>query len=95
MSLAGEGLFASMVEKAGFSEIEQTTSTYPFNFGTEDDFQFKVATILIKDKLDELGEEGWKTAREAYDANIAKYTEDNDGEMMMPNNTFRMTVAKK
>lgn len=96
MSLSEEGLFLSMVEKAGFSDITQSTSTYPFNFGSEESFQFKVGTLLVKDKIEEFGEEGWAKAREAFQANIGKYSETNDeGEMVLPNNTFRMTVATK
>jgi ubiquinone/menaquinone biosynthesis C-methylase UbiE len=96
MSLAEEGLFHGMVTKAGFKEVEQSTSTYPFDFGEDKSFQFTVSTILLKDKIDEFGEEGWKKAKIAYEENIAKYTHlEANGTMIMPQNTFRMTLAKK
>ena len=41
MSLAEPGLFMSMVEKAGFTDIEQSTSTYPFVFGSDSEFQVR------------------------------------------------------
>ena len=67
MSLSADGLFLEMVEKAGFSSIEQTTSAYPFLFGDNEEFQFKVATLLIKAKIDEFGDEGWAKAKVAFD----------------------------
>ena len=94
MSLAEDGLFASLVSGAGFEDVGQITSTYPFDFGAEKNFQFKVGTILLKDKLDEL--DAWATAEAAFFANIDKYTHLNaDGNMIMPENTFRLTTAKK
>ena len=49
---------------------------------------------IIK-KIDEFGEEGWNKAEAAFWDNIGKYTTEEDGEMVMPANTFRLTVAKK
>ena len=58
--------------------------------------QFKIATLLLKDKINEFGDEGWAKAREAFEANKHKYVEfDSEGVMLMPANTFRMTVAVK
>jgi len=94
MALSEPGLFERLVTEAGFTEVTQSTSTYPFNFGADKGFQFNVGTILLKEKLDELN--GWAVAEEAFWANIEKYTEtDADGVMVMPHNTFRLTVAKK
>lgn len=96
MSLSEEGLFASLVADAGFSNVRQTTSTYPFNFGRDKAFQERVGTLLLKEKLDEIGEEGWAKAKEAFWENIDKYTEVlPNGDMVMPQNTFRLTAATK
>lgn len=96
MSLSEPGLFQSLVLDAGFTGVEQGTSTYPFDFGTDKDFQLRVGTILLKEKIDSFGEEGWRKAEEAFWANISKYTETAmDGSMVMPENTFRLTVARK
>ena len=84
-----------MVEAAGFGDVKQTTSTYPFKFGDDKDFQFTVGTILLREKLNELGDEGWAKAEVAFWENIPKYTITENGEMVMPANTFRLTVAKK
>jgi hypothetical protein len=96
MSLSGEGLFRELVCGAGFVEVAQTTSTYPFNFGVDKDFQLRVGTLLLKEKIDAFGEAGWHKAEAAFWANIGKYTVlDKNGDMVMPENTFRLTIAKK
>ena len=41
MSLSDDGLFRSLVEGAGFVSVEQTTSTYPFDLGTDKYMQFR------------------------------------------------------
>lgn len=96
MSLSEEGLFKRLVIDAGFEDVEQSTSTYPFTFGDEKDFQERVGLILLKEKLDMIGDQGWAKAKEAFWANIGKYTQVlENGEMIMPQNTFRLTLAKK
>ena len=96
MSLSEPGLFASMLAEAGFVEVEQTTSTYPFDIGSGKDYQFKVGTILLKQTLDEMGPEAWKKAEQAFWENIERYTQtDSAGNMIMPENTFRLSVARK
>ena len=96
MSLSEPGLFESLIVEAGFdkSKIAQTTSSYPFDLGNERDFQFKFGTLLLRDKLDEL--DGWDVAEKAFWDNIDKYSEiDENGNRVMPSNTFRMTIVKK
>lgn len=99
MSLSEDGLFHKLVDEAGFVEIEQSTSTYPFNFGSDKEFQFTVATILLRDKINEIAEkdnEAWNRAEKAFWENIDKYTAiESNGDMVMPQNTFRLTIAKK
>ena len=46
------------MQDTGFVDIEQSTSTYPFNLGDDKEVQFKMATHLIKDKIDKHGDEG-------------------------------------
>jgi len=95
MALAEPGLFSGMVSEAGFVGITQETSTYPFDFGSGD-FPFKVATILLRMQLNELGDDAWKKAETAYLAKKDKYIETrDDGVVILPNNTFRLTVARK
>lgn len=93
MSFSEDGLFHSMVEGAGFVEVDQTTSTYPFEFGSDKDMQFRCGTIPLKQKLDEL--DCWAAAEEAFWKHAPKYTTIEDGALVMPGNTFRLTVARK
>ena len=58
MSLSEPGLFSSMLQDAGFVDMEESVSTYPFDFGSDKCFQFKVGTLLLRDKIDEHGDEG-------------------------------------
>jgi len=95
MALSEAGLFESLLVEAGFdkADISQTTSTYPFDLGDESDFQFKVGTILLRDKLDELDK--WGVAEKAFWASIDKYSTIENGSRVMPSNTFRLTVVQK
>lgn len=100
MALSEEGLFLKLVEDAGFTDVTQTTSTYPFNFGPDKEFQFTVGTLLVREKLNEIAEsddEAWNKAEKAFWSNIGNYTEidEDSGDMVMSNNTFRLTIAKK
>lgn len=96
MALAEPGLFSGMVSEAGFVDVTQETSTYPFDFGSDRDLHVKVGTLLLKQQLDELGDDAWKKAEAAFWANAGKYTETlQDGSMILPYNTFRLTVARK
>lgn len=96
MSLSTPGLLESLLVEAGFerAKIACSSSTYPFDFGVEKDYQFKLATLLIRAKIDELG--AHEVAHKAFWANIGKYTTTGpDGAMIMPHNTFKLTVATK
>mmetsp|Transcript_57021 Transcript_57021/g.123418 ORF Transcript_57021/g.123418 Transcript_57021/m.123418 type:complete len:273 (-) Transcript_57021:19-837(-) len=96
MSLSEPGLFKDLLIQAGFpaADIMQTQSTYPFNFGVDPDYQFKICTFLVKDKITE--QNAWDVARDAFWKNIEKYSEKNsEGEMILPHNTFTLTVASK
>ena len=64
MSLAEDRLFRSMVEGAGFVSVEQATSTYPFDLGTEKYMQFRCGTLPLKQKFDEL--DCWAQAESAF-----------------------------
>lgn len=122
MALSEPGLFEGMVTKAGFKDIDISTSTYPFNFSNDKEvswhktertlkhisiffanasslslsrqFQVKIGTILVKDKIEELDKQD--VAKEAFFASVGKYsTISDDGSLMVEENTFQMLVAKK
>jgi len=93
MSLAEEGLFRSLVEGAGFVSVEQTTSTYPFDLGTDKYMQFRCGTLPLKQKFDEL--DCWAQAESAFWEHVPKYANVENGALVMPGNTFRLTTARK
>ncbi len=99
MSLSEEGLFRKFVEDAGFAEVTQTTSTYPFSYGSCKDFQFTMGTLLLRNAIDEMAKEDehvWKRAHEAFWSNVVNYsTVDENGDLIVSKNTFRLTVARK
>ena len=97
MSLSEPGLFDGLVKAAGFSDVRQTTSTYPFDLGTDRDFQFRVGTIILKQALDDMDDAGaWDRAKDGFWASIDKYAETGpDGTLSLPANTFRLTIATK
>ena len=93
MSLAEEGLFRSLVEGAGFVSVEQSTSTYPFDLGTDRYMQFRCGTLPLKQKFDEL--DCWAQAEAAFWEHVPKYATVEHGALVMPGNTFRLTTARK
>ena len=96
MSLSEPGLFNSLLLEGGFSasKIKTVTSKYPFDLGTDKTMQFKMGTMLAKDKIGELGK--WEVAETAFWANIGKYSVvEESGARVIPNNVFKMFVVKK
>ena len=94
MSLSGKGVFEEMVKAAGFSTIEITKSTYPFNYGADKSFQLKSCLMLVKGKIASHGKE--QEAAAAFRKRVGDYaTTEEDGNMVLPSNTFQMTVARK
>ena len=94
MSLSEPHLFESMLEQGGFELMTSTTSSYPIVLASDHDFSFKMVTMLIKDKLNELNE--WDTARDAYNSLISHYAfVDDNGNTVIDDNVFKLTVAKK
>ena len=93
MSLAEDGLFRSLVEGAGFVSVEQSTSTYPFDLGTDRYMQFRCGTLPLKQKFDEL--DCWDQAESAFWEHVPKYANVENGALVMPGNTFRLTTARK
>jgi hypothetical protein len=94
MSLSAPGLFEGMVRDAGFGDVACSTSTYPFDLGAEKDVQYKVGTMLITEKVEELGKQ--QVAFDAFWANAGKYaTFSPAGNMVLKESTFKLTVATK
>ncbi len=96
MSLSEDGLFEGMLQRAGFSNLAVSRQTYPFDLGdveSEKSYQFNFGTRLIHDRIVELGAE--KQAEEVFWKSIPKYSVVEKGNLVMPENTFKLTVAKK
>lgn len=108
LALSGEGEFEGLLVGAGFDHpgaVVTTFGTYPFDLGRQTDHQFDMGTLLIQEELENLGafhpeSSGggghWKNlAEEAFWINIGKYTDMVDGNMMLRDNTFKLTTSTK
>ena len=98
LSLSEEGLFRSLLHDSGFVDIEQTTSTYPFNWTADREMQFTIGTMLLREKINEIAvtdDGAWKKAEDAFWKDIEKYSVMHGDHMILPDNTFRLTLAKK
>uniref|UniRef100_A0A6U1PI47 Methyltransferase domain-containing protein n=1 Tax=Fibrocapsa japonica TaxID=94617 RepID=A0A6U1PI47_9STRA len=93
LSLNEPGLFSKLLADAGFTNITSSTSTYPFNLGKDKNFQWKMLTMLYKDKIAELGAED--TAKHAFFDIVPKYSVIENGDLVIPKNTFMLTVCNK
>ena len=83
--------------KIGFKKanIESVESTYPFNMGNDKDYQFKLVTLPIRNKIEEFN--AMDLARKIYDENINNHSvlDQNTGNLMVVNNVFVMTTIFK
>jgi len=83
-----------MVIRAGFTGLEVTHSTYPFSFGKDPEVQYKMLTLVVKETLDEL--DAHDKAKEAFFKHVPNYsTVDEEGNLVLPENTFKLTVCRK
>ena len=94
MSMHEPGMMEDLVTNAGFKEMKVSHSSYPFDMGADSDFQFSMVTILVKDKIAELGAKA--VAEKAFHDNKDKYSETAaDGTMVVAGNTFKLVTAIK
>jgi len=95
LSLREPGAFDGLLKQAGFSGTQETVeSSYPFDLGGEPSFQYKSATLLIRNKIDEMG--AHEAARKAFENNVSKYAEkDEAGNLVIGGNTFVMSTVFK
>ena len=97
LSLREPGEFDALASAAGFWVKASVTSDYPFDMGTDEDTQFKMATLLFKAQLLALEPEPHPKARAAFAANKERFTQRDaaSGAMVVPNNVFVMTTLVK
>jgi len=94
MSLSEKDLFESTLTKHGFIDVKSQQSTYPFVMANDEELCFKMTTMLVKDKLEELN--AWDQARDAYNEFSPRYISvDEDGSNLIDGNVFKLTLCKK
>jgi len=94
MSLSEPLLFENMLKENGFVDVQTRQSTYPFFLGDDEEERFKMTTMLVKGKLDEL--DAWDQAREVYDDLFKSFvTVDGSAKFVLEDNTFKLTVCRK
>ena len=104
IALSGPGEFEALLAGAGFDrpgDIVTALGTYPFDLGRRSDDQFAMGTILVRAELERLGAleptaGGWKNlAEEVFWINVPRYVDVVDGNMLLRDNTFKLTVSTK
>lgn len=96
MSLSVPGLFEDLIKSAGFNhECEYIESCYPFSLGTDPEFQYRIVTLVVKPKLDEL--QAHVIAKKAFNDYVQNYTtiDSKTGSRVIPNNVFVMATVVK
>lgn len=97
LSLSEPGLFDSLAVQAGFNanRIDSVDSSYPFDFGSHADSQYKMVTLPIKSQIDAL--DGQQVARQVYDDIISEYAvlDSSTNSLILPNNIFIMATLIK
>jgi SAM-dependent methyltransferase len=94
LSLKEPGLFESILEKAGFDQIETETHEYPFDMTKDPEIQLKAALMLAREKLDEL--DAWDKAKLAFEKHRHDFGAfDYNGHWMIGGNEYKLTVCHK
>ena len=80
---------------------------YPIDLGSTPDDQFATGTILVRDELERMGvflaphpasngAGGWNNvAEEAFWMNVQKYADVVEDNLLLRDNTFKLTVSTK
>ena len=101
LSLKNPGDFDALAAAAGFDVAAAAAATvsseYPFDFGTDEDMQFKMSTLVFKAKLDALDPAPHPKARAAFAAHKDEYfkLDPLSGSMVVHNNVFVMATLVK
>lgn len=93
LSLSEPGLFDALASAAGFSITESSQTEYPFLLGDDPEVHYKLATMMIRPKLDELN--AHEKARELALTLLDKYGRLEGDQLHIAGNVFNMTVATK
>jgi ubiquinone/menaquinone biosynthesis C-methylase UbiE len=94
LSLSEPGLFEGMLGTAGFVDIHGEASIYPFNMGSDPEFQFLAIALPILEQLEE--HDAMDKARDIFSRLKGKHAKiDSDGNMIFAKNEFKCIVARK
>ena len=106
LELSGVGELEGLLVASGFDQPQAVVATslvYPIDLGSTPADQFAMGTILVRDELESLralgppdnGTGGWNLAEEAFWTNIQKYADVVEGNLLLRDNTFKLTVSTK
>jgi ubiquinone/menaquinone biosynthesis C-methylase UbiE len=94
LCLSEPGLLEGMLTSAGYMDIHSEVSTYPFNMGSDPEFQFLAVNITMIEQLQE--HDVMDKARDIFSELKGKYAEiDSDGNLIFVGNEFKCIVARK
>mmetsp|Transcript_18363 Transcript_18363/g.31073 ORF Transcript_18363/g.31073 Transcript_18363/m.31073 type:complete len:452 (-) Transcript_18363:131-1486(-) len=109
IELSGVGELEALLIASGFDQPQAVLAksmVYPIDLGNNSDDQFAMGTILVRDELESLGALGspatdggngaWgNLAEEAFWMNIQKYADVVEGNLLLRDNTYKLTVSAK
>ena len=109
IELSGVGELEALLIASGFDQPQAVLAkslVYPIDLGNNSDDQFAMGTILVRDELESLGalsppatdggNGAWENlAEEAFWMNIQKYADVVEGNLLLRDNTFKLTVSTK
>eukprot|EP00985_Skeletonema_marinoi_P026723 scaffold20968_cov120-Skeletonema_marinoi.AAC.2 len=109
IELSGVGELEGLLIASGFDQPQAVLAkslVYPIDLGNNSDDQFAMGTILVRDELESLGALGspatdggngaWgNLAEEAFWMNIQKYADVVEGNLLLRDNTYKLTVSAK
>ena len=110
IELSGVGELEGLLVTSGFDQPQAVVATslvYPIDLGSTPDDQFAMGTILVRDDLESLGAldvppagsngaGGWNNlAEEAFWMNVQKYADVVGANLLLRDNTFKLTVSTK
>jgi SAM-dependent methyltransferase len=94
LSLSEPGLFEGMLTAAGFMDMHDEASTYPFNMGSDPEFQFLAVNLPMLEQFEE--HDVMDKVRGIFSGLKGKYAEiDSDGNLIFARCEFKCIVARK
>ena len=107
IKLSEVGELEGLLVASGFDQPQAVVATslvYPIDLGDTPADQFAMGTCLIRDELESLGAlgcpagngaGGWNLAEEGFWVNVTKYADVVEDNLLLRDNTFKLTVSTK